>query len=54
MSEIYKVPIPLSNYLDLIKKKRSPYYDLIQYLIADMERNLKIHPHNGMIYHHQP
>src|SRR3990170_435891 len=35
MSEL---PVPLSNYLHLIRKKKSPYYDLLRYVIADMER----------------
>src|SRR3972149_210060 len=36
MSEL---SIPLSNYLYLIHKRKSPYYDLLQYVIADMERH---------------
>jgi len=36
MSEL---PIPFSNYLYLIRKRKSPYYDLLRYLIADMERH---------------
>lgn len=32
------IPIPLSNYLNLIHKKKSPYYDLLRYIVADMER----------------
>ncbi|MDH5448522.1 MAG: hypothetical protein OEY24_03740 [Candidatus Bathyarchaeota archaeon] len=51
MSEIYKVPIPLINYLNLIERKRSPYYDLICYLVLDIEKNYKNrHPHNSIIY----
>ncbi len=51
MSEIYRVPIPLINYLNLIERKRSPYYDLICYLISDMEENYKHrHPHKSIIY----
>ena len=50
MSEIHQIPIPLSNYLSLIEKKQSPYYDLILYILADIEKNYKTAPHNGMIY----
>ena len=51
MSENYTIPMPMSNYLHLIKRKRSPYYDLICYIIADMEKNYKkTHPHNSIIY----
>lgn len=41
MSEIHQIPIPIVNYLHLIRDKKSPYYDLILYLISDMEKNLK-------------
>lgn len=52
MSESFKIPIPLINYLHLIERKKSPYYDLICYLVADMERNYKdgTHSHHGIIY----
>ncbi|MFQ6068231.1 MAG: hypothetical protein ACE5KD_01685 [Candidatus Bathyarchaeia archaeon] len=47
----HQIPIPLVNYLHLIEKKKSPYYDLILYVIADMERNYKKgNPHHGIIY----
>lgn len=36
MSEL---PIPFANYLYLIRKRKSPYYDLLRYVIADMERH---------------
>jgi len=34
MSEIRVsgVPIPLVNYIDLIRSRRSPYYDIVQFL----------------------
>ncbi len=41
MSEVYQIPIPLINYLHLIEKKESPYYDLVRYLISDMENKAK-------------
>lgn len=34
MSEI---PVPLINYLHLIRKRRSPYYDIVEFLMKDME-----------------
>ena len=51
MSEVYKIPIPLSNYVNLIEKKKSPYYDLICYIIWDMEKSYKKgHAHDSIIY----
>ena len=50
MSEVRQIPIPLINYLNLIEKKKSPYYDLIQYIISDMEKRFQTRDHNGMIY----
>lgn len=35
--EISGVPIPLVNYVHLIRRRRSPYYDIVQYLLRDME-----------------
>jgi len=51
MSEVPQIPIPLINYLNLIQRKESPYYDLIQYIIMDMERNFSSSNLNhGIIY----
>ncbi len=51
MSEIHQIPIPIVNYLNLIREKKSPYYDLILYLVSDMERNLKqTNLDHGIIY----
>lgn len=51
MSEVHRIPIPIINYLHLIERKESPYYDLILYLISDMERNLKkANLNQGIIY----
>jgi len=51
MSEVHRIPIPIINYLHLIERKESPYYDLILYLISDMERNLKeANLNHGIIY----
>ncbi len=48
---IAQIPIPLSNYLNLIERKESPYYDLACHVVADMEDNYKNReqPH-GIIY----
>jgi len=32
-----EVPIPLINYVNLIKKRASPYYDIAAYIVNDME-----------------
>jgi hypothetical protein len=50
MSEARQIPIPLSNYLSLIKRKKSPYYDLILYILADMERKHRSGPNSSIIY----
>jgi regulator of PEP synthase PpsR (kinase-PPPase family) len=34
---IGEVPIPLANYVFLIKYRRSPYYDIVQHLLREME-----------------
>jgi len=31
------VPIPLLNYVELIRSRRSPYYDIVQLVLKDME-----------------
>jgi len=31
------IPIPLINYVNLIKQKKSPYYEIVKYLLRDME-----------------
>lgn len=39
MSEVRmgEIPIPLVNYVFLIKDRRSPYYDIVQHLLREME-----------------
>jgi len=39
MSEVKPIdlPIPLVNYVYLIKKGKTPYYDIVKYLLQDME-----------------
>lgn len=54
MPEIHQIPIPLSNYLNLIERKKSPYYDLVLYILADMERTFKKGPHANVIYSINP
>jgi len=34
MSEI---PVPLVNYVGLIRKRKSPYYEIVEYLLKEME-----------------
>jgi len=51
MSEVHQIPIPIINYIHLIERKESPYYDLLLYIISDMERNLKkANLNHGIIY----
>ena len=39
MSEIKlrDIPVPLANYVRLIKNRRSPYYDIIKHVLKDLE-----------------
>ncbi|MGB9774782.1 MAG: hypothetical protein ACPL4I_12355 [Bacteroidota bacterium] len=37
MSEIPQIPIPLINYVKLIKRRETPYYQIVQLLLKDME-----------------
>ena len=39
MSEIQlnNIPIPLINYVELIRNRKSPYYDIVQFLLKEME-----------------
>lgn len=41
MSEIHisDIPIPLVNYIYLIKRHKSPYYDIAQHIVKEMERH---------------
>jgi hypothetical protein len=46
-----KIPIPLSSYLSLIHRKKSPYYDLVRHILIDMEASYnKSGPRDGIIY----
>lgn len=44
MSEIKRpeLPIPLANYFRLLKQRKSPYYDIIQHLLKEMEIHYEI------------
>ena len=39
MSEIHRnnIPIPLVNYVELIRSRKSPYYDIVQFVLKEME-----------------
>lgn len=37
MSEIRDIPIPLVNYVNLIRDRKSPYYEIVEFLMKDME-----------------
>ena len=39
MPEIHRnnIPIPLVNYVELIRNRKSPYYDIVQFLLKEME-----------------
>lgn len=53
MSELHLgngLPIPLANYVNLIKERRSPYYDIIRYILLDMEYHFEKAGHNEVIY----
>jgi hypothetical protein len=43
MSEVKKmdIPIPLINYVNLIRNKKSPYYEIVKYLLQDMKMHYK-------------
>ena len=38
MSEVHReIPIPVVNYVHLIRSRKSPYYDIVEFLLKDME-----------------
>lgn len=43
MSEVHGngIPIPLANYLNLIRDHKSPYYDIVQFVLKEMETHYK-------------
>lgn len=53
MSEIqrFDIPIPLVNYLYLIRNRKSPYYDIVQFLLKEMETHYeKVGQGSDVIY----
>jgi len=38
-----EIPVPIVNYLYLIRERRSPYYEIVEFLMKDME----MHHHNS-------
>jgi regulator of PEP synthase PpsR (kinase-PPPase family) len=37
MSEVREIPIPLVNYVHLIRQRKSPYYEIVEFLMREME-----------------
>jgi len=38
VSEVQRdIPIPVVNYVHLIRRRKSPYYDIVEFLLKDME-----------------
>jgi hypothetical protein len=35
-----EIPIPIISYVELIRNKKSPYYDIVRFLLKDMEFHL--------------
>lgn len=55
LSEIPKdLPIPLANYVRLIMDRKSPYYDVIQFLLKDMEMHYKKREGSEIVYSINP
>jgi len=51
LSEIPKdLPIPLANYVRLIMDRKSPYYDVIQFLLKDMEMHYEKRGGSEVVY----
>jgi regulator of PEP synthase PpsR (kinase-PPPase family) len=36
-----EIPVPLINYVQLIKQRRSPYYEIVEFLMREMEVRYK-------------
>jgi len=36
-----EIPIPLVNYIHLIRYRRTPYYDIVKHVLKDMEMHYK-------------
>ena len=50
MSEIPQIPIPLINYVKLIKKRETPYYQIVQFLLKDMEMHCRYTEKSEVVY----
>ncbi|MGD8545400.1 MAG: hypothetical protein PVH12_04400 [Candidatus Bathyarchaeota archaeon] len=53
MSElrINEIPVPLANYIRLIKHRYHPYYDIVRHVVNDMEKHYKRTEHtSGIVY----
>jgi len=53
MTEIkrpYEIPVPLLNYVNLIRERKSPYWDIVRYLLKDMEIYYKRGDRSEVIY----
>jgi hypothetical protein len=35
------IPVPLVNYIQLIRKRKSPYYEIVEFLLKEMEMRYK-------------
>jgi len=42
MQELSKLPMPLCNYQGLIKRRVKPYYDIVMYLLREMDNRYKL------------
>lgn len=49
MSEIHigDIPIPIVNYIHLIEYRKSPYYDIVQHVMKDMEMHYRRAGHSS-------
>jgi regulator of PEP synthase PpsR (kinase-PPPase family) len=52
MSEVHgsDIPIPLVNYVELIRNHKSPYYDVVHHLLKDMEMHYKTTEGSEVVY----
>ena len=50
MSELHEIPIPLANYLHLIRDRKSPYYDIVRFLLREMEMHYKEGQTSEVVY----
>jgi hypothetical protein len=50
-----EIPIPLINYVELIRNRKSPYYDVVHFLLKDMEmRHIKTGGQSEVVYSINP